>query len=331
MTEATLIAKLTGGITLRNPSTIKGVGDDAAILAHEGKTLLATNILLEQIHFDLAYTPLKHLGYKAAVVNFSDIYAMNAYPKQLMVALGVSGKFSEAQIEELYSGIALACEDYGVDIAGGDLTTSLTGLTIACTAAGERSEDKIVYRSGAKVSDLVCVTGNFGAAYMGLLVLEREKKVFEAGGKDLQLDSHEYIIGRCLKPQAQRHLIEALDAINLRPTAMIDVSKGLSADVQALCQQSGVGVRLYLEKIPIAQETNTAAAELNMNAAIAALHGGEDYEMLFTIPIAMHDKIKELGKIDVIGHIVEPQQGAILVTNAGSSVPLSSQCFNEQA
>jgi thiamine-monophosphate kinase len=331
MTEFSLIEKLTSGIVLRNSTSTKGAGDDAAVISSgKGKAhkLVCSNMLLEQVHFDLAYTPLKHLGYKAAVVNFSDIYAMNGKPTQLLVAIGFSSKFSEEQISELYGGILLACERYNVDVVGGDTTTSLTGLTLSLTAIGECATDKVVYRNGAHPTDLVCVTGNLGAAYMGLLILEREKKVFEAGGKHPQLADYEYVVGRYLKPEAQRTLIDALGEAKILPTAMIDISKGLATETMMLCRQSNAGVRLYLEKIPIARETNVAAGELNFNAATAALHGGEDYEMLFTVPLALHDKIKDLGKVDIIGHITAPEQGMLLVTSADSEIPLTAQGMN---
>ncbi|GHT81961.1 thiamine-monophosphate kinase [Bacteroidia bacterium] len=330
MTEFSLIEQLTQNITLQNPSSVKGVGDDAAVLSMGNvNTLICSNMMLEGVHFDLTYTPLKHLGYKAAVINFADIYAMNGYPRQLLVAIGVSAKLSAEQISELYAGILLACEHYKVDVVGGDTTTSLTGLTLALTAVGECDPQKIIYRTGAQPTDLVCLSGNVGAAYMGLLILEREKKVFEAGGKNPQLADYEYVIGKYLKPAARQDLIDNLREMQMQPTAMIDISKGLATETLLLCKQSNVGVRLYLDKIPIARETNVVAGELNFNAATAALNGGEDYEMLFTLPLAMHDKIKDLGKIDIIGHIVAPEKGAFLVTSAGSEIPLTAQGFNE--
>ncbi|GHT10136.1 thiamine-monophosphate kinase [Bacteroidia bacterium] len=325
MTEQQLIEQLTRDIVLQQPSSIKGVGDDAAVIAHNAQhTLVASNMLLEGVHFDLTYTPLKHLGYKAAVVNFSDIAAMNGLPRQLLVSMGVSAKMTVDKIEEIYSGIRLACEHYNVDIVGGDTSTSLTGLTLSLTAIGVCAPEQITYRTGAQPTDLLCLTGSLGAAYMGLLLLEREKKVFEAGGKQPQLQGYDYVIEKYLKPKARVDIVESLHEEGLVPSAMIDISKGLAADTLLLCEQSKVGARLYIDRIPIAHDTNAAAQEMNLNPMTAVLNGGEDYELLFTLPVALHDKIKNLGKVDIIGHIVAAEQGCCLVSQTGEDIPLTT-------
>jgi thiamine-monophosphate kinase len=250
---------------------------------------------------------------------------MNGYPRQLLVSIGISAKLTEDKVQEIYGGIRLACEQHGVDLVGGDTTPSLTGLTLSCTAIGECEPDKIVYRDGAQPNDLVCVSGSVGAAYMGLLILEREKKVFEAGGTKLQFEGHNYVIGKYLKPEARRDTIDALRENDLKPTAMLDISKGLATETLLMCRASNVGVRLYLEKIPVAHATNVAAAELNYNAATAALNGGEDYELLFTLPVAAHERIKDLGGVDIIGHTVSQDKGTALVSNTGELIPLTAQ------
>ncbi len=322
--EFGLIDRVTKDIKIENTSTEKGVGDDAAVLAYGSKkTVVSTDLLLEGIHFDLVYTPLKHLGYKAAVVNFSDIYAMNAEPKQLLVAIGVSGRFSVEDIDELYSGIRMA---YGVDLVGGDTSASMTGLTISATAIGEGEEGKLAYRNGAKPKELICLTGNLGAAYMGLQLLEREKKVF-AGNDKVQpmLDGYSYVLGRQLKPEARKDTIKRLKENGIVPTSMIDISDGLSSEVLHICKQSKVGARIYLNRIPIASETFKLAEEMNMDAATAALNGGEDYELLFTLPLSLHDKLKDLGGIDIIGHVEEESKGVYLIAPDGEEIPLRAQ------
>lgn len=325
--EFGLIDRITKDIKFNNDSTELGVGDDAAVLSYNGKkVVVSTDMLLEGIHFDLVYTPLKHLGYKAAVVNFSDIYAMNAQPKQLLVSLGVSGRFAVEDIDELYAGIRMACDAYGVDLVGGDTSASMTGLTIGVTAIGEGEEGKLAYRSGAKPKDLICVTGDLGAAYVGLQLLEREKRVF-AGNSNVQpqLDGHSYPISRQLKPEARKDTIKLLNENGIVPTSMIDISDGLSSEVLHICKQSGVGARIYLNRIPIASETFTLAEEMNIDAATAALNGGEDYELLFTLPLSMHEKIKDLGGIDIIGHIEEESKGVYLIAPDGEEIQLKAQ------
>lgn len=324
--EFGLIDYLTRDEEICNKSTQKSVGDDAAVMNYGNKRALAsTDILLEGIHFDLTYTPLKHLGYKAAVVNFSDIYAMNGRPTQLLVSIGVSARFCVEDLDQIYDGIKLACEHYDVDLVGGDTSSSLTGLVLSLTILGEVDDEKIAYRSGAKVTDLICLSGNLGAAYLGLQLLEREKKVF-ANNENVQpqFDGYNYVLQRFLKPEARKDIIESLKESSLVPTSMIDISDGLSSEILHICKQSKVGARIYLERIPIASETFKAAEEMNIDAATAALNGGEDYELLFTIPLAERDKIKDLG-VDVIGHITEEQTGAFLVTPDGKDVELKAQ------
>ena len=331
--EFGLIHHLTDNIELKNTSSIKGVGDDAAVLDYKNKQILVTtDVLLEGIHFDLVYTPLKHLGYKAAIVNFSDIYAMNGQPKQILVTLGISKRMSVESVDDLYSGILLACEQYGVDLVGGDTSASYTGLTISITCIGEADKDKVVYRNGAKENDLICVSGDLGAAYMGLQLLEREKAVYlNADEKDaIQPDfaSKEYILERQLKPEARKDVIAILAEKGIVPTSMIDVSDGLSSELLHLCEQSKKGCRVYEEKIPIDYQTATMAEEFNMNLTTAALNGGEDYELLFTVPLDRYDEVKDIEEIKVIGHITSPEQGACLVTRDGQEFKLKAQGWN---
>ena len=331
--EFGLIHHLTDNIELKNNSSIKGVGDDAAVLDYKNKQILVTtDVLLEGIHFDLVYTPLKHLGYKAAIVNFSDIYAMNGQPKQILVTLGISKRMSVESVDDLYSGILLACEQYGVDLVGGDTSASYTGLTISSTCIGEADKDKGVYRNGAKENDLICVSGDLGAAYMGLQLLEREKAVYlNADEKDaIQPDfaSKEYILERQLKPEARKDVIAILAEKGIVPTSMIDVSDGLSSELLHLCEQSKKGCRVYEEKIPIDYQTATMAEEFNMNLTTAALNGGEDYELLFTVPLDRYDEVKSIEEIKVIGHITSPEQGACLVTRDGQEFKLKAQGWN---
>lgn len=328
--EFGLIKRLTKDFPLVNKESVKGVGDDAAVLNYESSEILVTtDLLLEGVHFDLRYVPLKHLGYKAAVVNFSDIYAMNGEPKQITVGLGVSSRFTVEHIEELYSGIRLACELYGVDLVGGDTSASVTGLVISVTCLGRGEKEKIVYRSGAKETDLVCVSGDLGASYMGLQLLERENAV-SAGKKDFQPDfsGKEYILERQLKPEARRDIIWMLRESGIQPTAMMDVSDGLSSELLHICKASDVGCRIYEDKIPIDYQTACMAEEFNMNLVTAAMNGGEDYELLFTAPLADHEKLKEMKGVSVIGYITKPELGAALVTRDGAELPIKAQGWN---
>lgn len=330
--EFGLIDHLTKGIEPLHKSTVKGVGDDAAVLSYpaDKQVLVTTDLLLEGVHFDLVYTPLKHLGYKAAVVNFSDIYAMNGTPKQITVSLGISKRFSVEDMELLYAGIRLACEDYGVDIVGGDTTSSLTGLTISITCIGEAEKDKIVYRNGAQETDLICVSGNLGAAYMGLQLLEREKAVMKGADKDIQPDfaGKEYILERQLKPEARKDIIEKLAEAGIQPTAMMDISDGLSSELLHICKQSNKGCRIYEEHLPIDYQTAAMAEEFNMNLTTCALNGGEDYELLFTVPLACHEKIQDISDIRLIGHITKPALGCALITRDGQEFELKAQGWN---
>lgn len=328
--EFGLIDHLTQNITLTNKSTLKGVGDDAAVLDYTDKqVLVTTDLLLEGVHFDLTYVPLKHLGYKSAVVNFSDIYAMNGQPKQITVSLGISKRFSIEDLEELYSGIRLACDVYGVDLVGGDTSASLTGLSISITCIGEGEPGKVVYRNGAKETDLICVSGDLGAAYMGLQLLEREKKVFQ-GEKDFTPDfsGKEYLLERQLKPEARKDIIESLRSNGVLPTAMMDISDGLSSELLHIAQQSHVGCRIYEERIPIDYQTAVMAEQFNMNLVTAALNGGEDYELLFTVPLTEHDKIDAMQGVKVIGYITKAELGNYLVGRDGGEVELKAQGWN---
>ena len=329
--EFGLIRRLTEGIELKNESSKYGVGDDAAVLSYptEKQVLITTDLLMEGVHFDLIYVPLKHLGYKAAVVNFSDIYAMNGTPKQITVSLALSKRFSVEDMEELYAGIRLACEEYDVDIVGGDTSSSLTGLAISITCIGEADKDKVVYRNGAKETDLVCVTGDLGAAYMGLQLLEREKVALK-GKTDVQPDfsGKEYLLERQLKPEARRDIIEKLAEEGIQPTSMMDISDGLSSELLHICTQSKVGCRVYEEHIPIDYQTAVMAEEFNMNLTTCALNGGEDYELLFTVPISDHEKISEMEGVKLIGHITKPELGCALITRDGQEFELKAQGWN---
>lgn len=328
--EFGLIKHLTDKFKIENPSTLKGVGDDAAVLSYENKkVLVTTDLLLEGIHFDLVYVPLRHLGYKAAVVNFSDIYAMNGEPKQITVSIGVSKRFSVEDLEEFYAGIEMACQKYGVDLIGGDTSASLTGLSISITCIGEADEKNIVYRNGAKENDLVCVTGNLGSAYMGLQLLEREKLVF-SGNEEAQPDfeNKEYILQRQLKPEARQDIILALREKGIVPTAMMDISDGLSSELIHICTQSNVGCRIYEDKIPINIQAVIMAEELNMNIVTAALNGGEDYELLFTASLEDYDKIVALEGVAVVGHMTKSALGLQLVGREGEEIELRAQGWN---
>lgn len=330
--EFGLIRHLTEGLENCQPSTRYAVGDDAAVLSRpeEMQTLVTTDLLLEGVHFDLTYVPLKHLGYKSAVVNFSDIYAMNGKPTQITVSLGVSKRFSVEDMEALYAGIRLACEEYHVDIVGGDTTSSMTGLTISITCIGEAPKDKIVYRNGAKETDLLCVSGDLGAAYMGLQLLEREKLVLTGANQGEQPDfaGKEYILERQLKPEARRDIIERLAEAHIQPTAMMDISDGLSSEALHICTQSKVGCRIYEEHLPIDYQTAIMAEELDMNVTTCALNGGEDYELLFTVPLSDYDKISEIEGVRLIGHITKPELGCALVTRDGQEFELKAQGWN---
>lgn len=327
--EFGLIERLTKDFPPQNPSTIKGVGDDCAVMDYGDKHVVATtDMLLEGVHFDLTYVPLKHLGYKSAMVNISDICAMNAQPTQMLVSIGVSSRFGVEQLEELYAGIYLACERAGVDVVGGDTCASLNGLTISITCMGVVEKGKAVMRSGAKENDLICVTGDLGAAYMGLQLLEREKKIFlESGDPDFQPDfaGKEYIIERQLKPEACIDTVKFLKEKGVVPTAMMDVSDGLSSELLHICKQSGVGCAVYEEKIPIDYVTATMAEELNMNLTTAAINGGEDYELLFTVPLADYDKVKDLEGVHIIGHITDANAGRLFITRDGQAIEIKAQ------
>jgi thiamine-monophosphate kinase len=323
--EFGLIRHLTEKFTLKNASTVKGVGDDAAVLDYKDKKMLATtDLLLEGVHFDLMYVPLKHLGYKSATVNFSDIYAMNGQPRQMTVSLGLSSRFCVEDLEEFYAGLQLACDIYGVDLVGGDTSASRTGLAISVTCLGEG--DRIVYRNGARENDLICVTGDLGAAYMGLQLLEREKSVY-AGESDFRPDfsGKEYLLERQLKPEARRDVIEMLGRAGIVPTSMIDISDGLSSELLHISKESNVGCRIFEDRIPIDYQTAVMAEAFHMNLVTAALNGGEDYELLFTVPLGLHDVVSAMKGIKVIGHITRPEYGNVLVGRDGGEIALKAQ------
>lgn len=331
--EFGLISRLMEGVVKVNPSTILGAGDDAAILDYGDKEIaVTTDMLIEGVHFNLHYVPLKHLGYKAAVVNFSDIYAMGGIPKQITAGLGVSSRFSVEHLEQIYAGLRLACEIYGVDLVGGDTCASRSGLIISVTCIGELEKDGAVLRSGAKETDLICVSGDLGAAYMGLQLLERENHVAgQTGAKEgFQPDfsGKEYILERQLKPEARKDIIQALRENGIRPTSMIDVSDGLSSELLHICKESNTGCRVYEDKIPIDYQTAVMAEELNMNVITAALNGGEDYELLFSVPLADHDKVNVMKGVSVIGYVTSPALGCALVTRDGKDIPLNAQGWN---
>lgn len=328
--EFGLIRHLTKDLVIKNNSTCVGVGDDAAVLDYgSSKVIITTDLLTEGIHFNLVYTPLKHLGYKAAVVNFSDIYAMNAKPRQLLVSMALSRKFTVSMIDDLYAGLRLACEHYGVDLIGGDTTSSYTGLTLSCTAIGEASEEELVYRKGAGKTDLICVSGDLGGAYMGLQLLERERKLFEKE-RDFQpvLDGYDYVLERQLKPEARHDIIGLFTEQGFRPTSMIDISDGLSSELIHLCTSSNTGCKVFSDKIPVHPETRRVALEFEMDPLIAALNGGEDYELLFTFPVQQADVIGKSAEIKIIGHMVEPADGMKLITPQGDAVTLTAQGWN---
>lgn len=294
--------------------------------------LVTTDLLLEGVHFDLTYVPLKHLGYKSAIVNFSDIYAMNGTPRQITVSLGISRRFTVEHIEQLYAGIRKACEIYGVDLVGGDTTSSRQGLVISITCIGDAPADRIVYRDGAKDTDLICVSGDLGAAYMGLQLLEREK-VASAGQKDFvpRFEGKEYLVERQLKPEARRDIVNELAEAGIKPTAMMDISDGLSSELIHICKQSHTGCRIYEDRIPIDYQTAVMAEELGMNLVTAALNGGEDYELLFTVPLTDHEKVSKLPGVKVIGHITKPELGCAMITRDDVEIPLRAQGWNHLA
>ncbi len=325
--EFGLIEHLTKDLEKRQESTLKAVGDDAAVIDFGSQCqVVTTDMLVEGIHFDLMYTPLKHLGYKSVIVNISDVYAMNAVPRQITVSVAISGKFSVEALEQFYDGVKLACQQYGVDLVGGDTSASLTGLMISVTALGTAPKKEIVYRSGAKVNNLICVTGDLGAAYMGLQVLEREKKVFEEDSKTQpMLGDYEYVVGRFLKPEVRVETLLKLRELEVLPTSMIDISDGLSSELLHICKESDCGVVIYQDKLPISMEVQLAAAEFHLEPLIPVLNGGEDYELLFTIPLSAHDKVKSIPGISIIGNITEHKGTAIMMTEQGQAITLQAQ------
>ncbi len=328
--EFGLIEHLTKNIELQNVSSLLGVGDDAAVIDHFGKqTVVTTDLLVEGVHFDLMYTPLKHLGYKSVVVNLSDIYAMNAVPTQIIIALGISNRFSLEALDEFYEGVYAACTTYGVDLVGGDTTSSQKGFIISVTAIGEVTPDKYVKRSTAQKGDLLCVSGDLGAAYVGLLFMEREKKIFvESPGVQPDLEGEAYVIGKLLKPEARKDIIEFFAKSEIVPTAMMDISDGLSSEILHICKQSNLGCVVYEEKIPIAEEMKTAAYKFEIDPTACALSGGEDYELLFTLPQADYDKLVLNEKISVVGYMTDPEQKATIITKGGSKYPITAQGWN---
>ena len=335
--EFGLIERLTKDIKLENASTLKGVGDDCAVLDYKDKQVLVTSdLLMEGVHFDLMYVPLKHLGYKAAMVNFSDVYAMNGWPRQLVVSMALSRRFKVEDIEQIYEGMKLACAHHHVDLVGGDTSTSLTGLALSLTCLGEGEKDKVVYRNGAGDTDLICVSGNLGAAYMGLQLLEREKAVYNQQFQEgkIQGEFHpdfsgqEYLLERQLKPEARRDIIERLNKAGVVPTAMMDISDGLSSELMHICRQSAMGCVVYEERLPIDYQTAVAAEQFNRNVSTCALNGGEDYELLFTVKLTDYEKVKEMDDIRIVGHITKADTGLILVTRDGQELSLKAQGWN---
>lgn len=325
--EFGLINKLTADIVSCQTSTRKGIGDDAAVLDHgNNETVLTTDMLLEGVHFDLTYFPLKHLGYKAVTVNLSDLFAMNAIPQQITVSIGISAKFSVSSIEELYQGIKLACKQYDVDLVGGDTCASMNGLVISITAIGMCTPGSAIFRSGAQANDLICVSGDLGGAYMGLLVLQREMELFkEDSSQQPKLNEYQYILEKQLKPEARQDIIAELRKKEIKPSSMIDISDGLSSDLLHLCDSSGLGCKLYASKIPINRDTENLAIEMGLSPLVAALNGGEDYELLFTLKVEDFDKIRDMDQISVIGHMVDVTEGTNMILDDGTSVPLLAQ------
>ncbi|MFT3902777.1 MAG: thiamine-phosphate kinase [Niabella sp.] len=328
--EFGLIDYLTKNIELQNASSLLGVGDDAAVIDHFGRqTVVTTDLLLEGVHFDLMYTPLKHLGYKAVVVNLSDVYAMNATPTQITMSIGISNRFSVEALNDFYEGVYAACSHYGVDLVGGDTSSSQKGFVISVTALGEVAPDAYVKRSTAQKGDLLCVSGNLGAAYIGLLFLEREKKIFlESPAVQPDLEQESYVIGKLLKPEARKDIVEFFAQAGVMPTAMMDISDGLSSEILHICKQSQVGCLLYEEKIPIAEDTRTAAFKFEIDPTACALSGGEDYELLFTVSQSDYEKIFQNNEISIIGHITELEKGAHIITKGGSMHELTAQGWN---
>jgi thiamine-monophosphate kinase len=328
--EFALIHHLTKNIELNNASTFLGVGDDAAVIDHFGKqTVITTDLLLEGIHFDLMYTPLKHLGYKAVVVNLSDIYAMNAIPTQITVSIGISNRFSVEALSEFYEGVYFACEKYGVDLIGGDTSSSLKGFVISVTAIGEVTPNQFVKRSTAQKGDLICVSGDLGGAFLGLTLMEREKKIYQENPKvQPDLENESYIVGRLLKPEARKDIIEFFVANNIVPTAMMDVSDGVSSEVLHLCKESGIGCRIYEDKLPIADLSRQAAYKFNLDPTVCALNGGEDYELIFTLKPEDHDKIVLNEEISVIGYTTDLEEGVKLLTKGGNTFDITAQGWN---
>lgn len=340
--EFGLIKRLTENIKLKNPESAYGVGDDCAVLRYgeDKDVLVSTDLLMEGVHFDLTYLPMKHLGYKSAQVNFSDIYAMGGMPKQITVSLALSKRFSIEDMDDFYEGLHLACEHHGVDIIGGDTTSSRTGLAISITVIGEVEKGQAIYRNGAKETDLICVSGDLGAAYMGFQLLEREKEVYYSQIETAKTDAermaisqpdfsgHEYLLERQMKPEARRDIVLRLHEAGIRPTAMMDISDGLSSELLHICTQSHCGCRIYEERLPIDYQTAVMAEELNMNLSTAALNGGEDYELLFTVPITDHEKVEPLEDVKLIGHITKPDLGCALITRDGAEFELKAQGWN---
>jgi thiamine-monophosphate kinase len=325
--EFGLIDRITKSIKLKNKSSLKGVGDDAAILDYsKNKVVISTDMLIEGIHFDMTFTPLKHLGYKAVTANISDIYAMNARPKQITIGLGLSSKYTLEAIDEIYEGIYLACDKYGVDVVGGDTTSSINGLVISITAIGEGKENELTFRDGAKENDLLLVSGDLGGAYMGLTVLQREKEVWKSDpNMQPDLEGHDYILERQLKPEARKDIIDLFKELDIKPTSMIDISDGLASEIFHLCKESKVGCQLYETKIPIDPTTHKTSMDFNINPTVSALNGGEDYELLFTLNQSNYDKIKNSMDLTVIGHITKKEGGINLISNGDVSTPLKAQ------
>jgi len=328
--EFKLIEHLTNQVKINHKSTIKGIGDDCAVIENtKQQTLVTTDLLVEGVHFDLSYMPLKHLGYKAVMVNLSDVYAMNGMAKQITVSIAVSNRFPLEALEELYAGIHLACDTYKVDLIGGDTTSSTKGLLISITAIGVANNNNIVYRNGAKPNDLLVVTGDLGAAYLGLQVLEREKQVFEVNpNAQPELENYTYLVERQLKPEARKDIVKLLKELEVKPTAMIDISDGLSSEILHICKQSKVGCNLYEDKIPLDQQVISTCEEFNMDSTTVALSGGEDYELLFTISQEDFPKIKANPNLTVIGHITEESEGANLITRGNQKIEIIAQGWN---
>lgn len=331
--EFGLIDHLTRNATTSSKHTLRGVGDDAAVVAagRDDATVISTDTLLEGIDFDLTYFPLRHLGYKAVVVGVSDILAMNALPEQVMISIGVSAKLPVEALEDLYEGVDFACKELGVDLVGGDTTASMTGLVINITAIGRAKRKALSYRSGAQFNDLICLTGNLGAAYLGLQLLEREKRVLkDVANPEPQFAGYEYLLQRYLKPRARKDIVDILSEEKIVPTSMIDISDGLASEVLQICKASKCGARIYLDRIPIAKQTTALAEEMHIDPVVAALNGGGDYELLFTVPLAMQEQVMRLGVVDVVGHITRETTGAYLVTPDGSDIKLRAQGFKEE-